>query len=53
MTTDEILEALGAAGKFPSVGTTKNALAALVRNGTLTNRQDVDPPGYGLSEWEP
>jgi hypothetical protein len=53
MTTAEILKALGAAGKYPSFGTTKNALAALVRNGALTNRQDVRPPGYGLPEWGP
>jgi hypothetical protein len=51
LTTTQILEELEKRGKIPSVGTTKNALATLVRNNTLNSRQDTRGRGYGLPEW--
>jgi hypothetical protein len=50
MTTREILEMLEAKGPV-SVGTTKQALAAMRRHRVLTNRSDTRPRGYGLPEW--
>jgi hypothetical protein len=50
MSTMEILTALENKDRAVSQGTTKVTLATLVRRGILTNRRDVDPPGYGLQE---
>jgi hypothetical protein len=36
-------------GKDDSHG--KAILAGLVKRKVITNRRDVDPPGYGLPEW--
>jgi hypothetical protein len=52
MTTDRIIAALEVKHGAASTGTTKNALAGMVRNGHLDNRRDVKPAGYGLPEWK-
>lgn len=51
LTQTQILNALSAEEKIPSVGTTKVTLAALVRHAILTHDGRADPPGYGLPEW--
>jgi hypothetical protein len=51
MTTQELLSALEAAERVWGESTVRNSLAALVREGKLTQRQDVRPKGYGLAEW--
>ncbi len=52
MTTAKIIAALEVKHGAASTGTTKNALAGMVRNGHLDNRQDGKPAGYGLPEWK-
>ncbi len=52
MTTRQILGYLAEQGITRSEGVTKQLLGALVRAGDLTNRQDVEPNGYGLPEWD-
>jgi hypothetical protein len=51
LTQEQVLDKLRAEHDKVSSGTTYNYLAALVRMKVLTNRQDVEPPGYGLPEW--
>jgi len=51
LTTKEVLAALEAKRGAASEGTTKQYLASLVRSGLLTNRQDLEPKGYGLPGW--
>lgn len=51
MTTREVLDAIEVRNGVASEGTTKTVLSGLVRRKILTNRQDVKPKGYGLSEW--
>jgi hypothetical protein len=51
LVTDEIVAELEHRCGAASLGTTKQYLAGLTRRGLLTNRQDVDPKGYGLPEW--
>ena len=53
MTGEEILAALEIRNGTASSGTIKIYLASMVGCGSLTNRKDVEPPGYGLPEWDP
>ena len=50
--TNEVLAALEQADRIWGESTTRNALAALVREKKLTNRSDVRPKGYGLPDWD-
>lgn len=52
LTTEEVLAAMETKYGSASQGTYKSALADLVHRGFLNNRQDVQPPGYGLPEWD-
>jgi hypothetical protein len=52
LTGKQVLGELDREKGSASPGTTKNYLAALVRREKLTNRQDVEPRGYGLPEWD-
>ncbi len=52
LTTKEILQELVKEHGAASEGTTKVNLATLRRRKLLTNRQDVNPKGYGLPEWD-
>jgi hypothetical protein len=52
MTTRQIMAALEKKRGAVSEGTTKSALAGLVRRHLLVNRQDVIPKGYGLADSE-
>jgi hypothetical protein len=52
LTGEQVLTELDRKRGSASPGTTKNYLASLVRQKRLTNRRDVDPPGYGLPEWD-
>lgn len=49
--TDALLNAIAARKHVASEGTTKAALAALVRHGLLTQGRDSRGEGYGLPEW--
>jgi hypothetical protein len=51
LTTLKVLEAM-TEGIITGESATKAALASLCRHGILTNIQSVDPPGYGLPEWD-
>lgn len=52
LTTSEIMGQLERQYGPTSEGTTKISLSHLVRFGFLTNRQDVEPKGYGMPEWD-
>lgn len=52
MTTTTLIEEMLRQGRDHGKSTTKNALAFLVESGQLVNRQDVNPKGYGLPEWD-
>jgi hypothetical protein len=52
LTTSKILGELERRHGPASEGTTKATLSYLVRFGFLTNRQDVEPRGYGMPDWD-
>lgn len=51
LTTAKLLTALEARDCVWGEATVKRKLAASVRAGRITSRDDVDPPGYGLPQW--
>lgn len=51
LTTQQILDEFKRLGRIKSVGTTKLKLSALRDKGTINNRTDVRPRGYGLPTW--
>lgn len=51
MSTTRIMTALARAGHDYSERKLQDTLARLVEEGTLDNRQNVRPVGYGLPEW--
>ena len=51
LTTGQILSEFSQRDQIKAESTTKLKLSSLVKKGVLTNRQDVRPAGYGLSEW--
>ena len=51
LTTKQILAALQSKFGARSEGMTKQQLSGLVKRALLDNRQDCDPKGYGLPEW--
>jgi hypothetical protein len=51
LTTTELIDEMAQRGLNPSDSTVKKRLAAMVKNGQLTNDPKAKPRGYGLPEW--